>query len=248
MNNLKNQISNLQRKLSRMDINGATTNRATANNNNNTSRTGAGSRRRRRRRNRANNRNPSAAGSTAAAVAAASDPRRGVRYLGVDAAGTIRIRRKELVQAVKGAASGSVGVHPDSMPWFKKLASPFDQIIWHSCVFEYRPCASATVSGSFSMGIDWDSNSPTVVSYNSVANLTPVRDGPMWRALTMPLPANRLQSRRMYMLHVANDNKADFDYDRMPGYLNYCSTASDPNTVYGHIWCTYDVTLLGTAS
>lgn len=103
---------------------------------------------------------------------------------------------------------------------------------------------AATTNGSLVMGVDWDSNNATPVTYDVVSNYTPVVDVPIWQSAQMPLPSARLQTRKEYL--VKGDTKTP-DVDLLAGYL-MAITSGAPQTELGHIWIEYDVSLFGTIS
>lgn len=94
------------------------------------------------------------------------------------------------------------------------------------------------------VGVDWDAQNEASVSAAMVGALTPVMDVPVWQSASMTLPSSRLQSRKEYIVEAATTPAAS-EFDLAPGYVVYWGTAPG-DTIIGHLWVDYDVTLFGT--
>lgn len=168
---------------------------------------------------------------------------------GATASGTIRIRRRELLRAIKVKTDPTfVELGPDNFPWLKNLAKSFDRLKWHSCQFHWRPAVATTVGGMLMMGMDWDSNSGTTLTMEAISAMTPVYEAPLWQMGQLNLPAGRLMTRKEYLIRKDPKETSDDGFSRYPGYLCYVATGTDANTDAGHLWVEYDVTMFGTVA
>lgn len=238
---LKNQIANLQRKLARVNVsnNSGSGSNACASG-------GSKSARRRRRRN---------AGGRAvgaryiAPVVQNPNPRAGrVSRGGTSIDGGVRVRRKEYLFAVKqGSESpGWTRIAVSAFPWLKGVAKSFDRVTWHSLRIIYKPYVGTNTTGSFIIGVDWDSGTSKAPTYASVSAFTPVMEVPVWQSGVLVVPSSKLMTKKSYVCNRAADDKQPDDIYQ-PGQLCWTTTpASDAG--YGHVWAEYDVTLFGTQS
>nr|QHA33893.1 putative coat protein [Atrato Sobemo-like virus 1]QHA33897.1 putative coat protein [Atrato Sobemo-like virus 1] len=181
-------------------------------------------RRRRRRRNRANVSQPAAA---------------------VDNSGTVRVKRVEFLAAVKNPSDDTtVNSYFDmtgkNLTWLSKLVSAFDKIVWHSCVLEYRPYASAMTNGTVAIGTDWDSRQ--IPNRTRVLGCTPSVETQVSKAVRLSCPSAQLMSRKHYDL-----SSADGNFDGQPFRLLVSADSNVKGLYYGDIFVHYDVSLLGTS-
>lgn len=164
--------------------------------------------------------------------------------------GTITLQRSELLTSVEvagkaSAAAGSIKLLPTSgvLPWLYKLASSFDQIVWHSARVYYKPAVGTTFSGSMVIGVDWNP-SATGTSRATVQACSPVVEAAAWQPMSLALPAGRLQSRKFYFL------TASAAQDAAPAALlyNLKCTAQEVQAFVGDIWLEYRVSLLSPSA
>lgn len=172
--------------------------------------------------------------------------RQTVPYRGLSRQGAVRIARREYLGEIKNTdgvnAWGNFKLDPITFPWLKNIAKNFERVKWHSCMVLFKPCLSATTSGSIIYGVDWDSQvaESVIQDYEHISALTPVCEAPIWQASSLTLPSSRLQTRKEYNLNNKND------YDAMPAYIMYTSSGQTSKTVYGHMWVEYDLSFFGT--
>lgn len=162
--------------------------------------------------------------------------------------GTVRFARRELALTIKGGdmthQGNCVVLNPLNLPFVKKLAAMFDRYTWHKCSLHYRPIVSATTNGAIILGVDWDSSTRTVLSYDLVAALTPMVETPVWQAASLVLPTSKLQTRKEYIIR-GEDNKPD-EVDVSPGVMICAPSGVASGTTVGHIWIEYDMSFFGT--
>lgn len=241
MANLKAEIANLQRKLAKTTITPA----------NGASR---GSRRVRRGRGRGGNSRGRGGNRYIAPVMRNPNPSRLAKPGGaVSAAGTIRIKRKELLTALDLDKSGyykkAVELNVGSFPWLKNISGSFEQVQYHKLAFHYKPAVGTTASGLFMMGMDWNGKADmddNTKAMTAVSNSTPVVEVPLWQMASMVLPANKLQTRKSYV----TQNSVEVTYfDKAPGLLLVYvkGDATTQGLFIGNLWVEYEVTLSGTA-
>lgn len=237
---LKNQIANLQRKLSKVSVNGA--NRSAPNNNNNG---GSSSSKRRQRRSVAGFRSGAGGPSPTLAVVAPKVQNTNPSGRGFPPSGTIRVNRRELLLELKQSTAGSVDLMCANLPWLSKLSACFDRIRWHRAILVWRPAVGTSTGGQLLMGPDWDSNI-SKVSATQVAALTPIYESPIWQGGQLALPSSRLMTRKEYFIRQDKDKKTQVSECSPCGILySVTGTADQPA---GHLWLDYDVTLFGTVS
>lgn len=229
MEPLRSQIANLQRKLSRMQVQ--------TNNNSGTPQSNPRRRRPRRRRPRAG------AGGYVAPRVSNPNPRAGAPSKGISPQGSMRIARRELLGAVDQKYAASIEMVADSFPWLKKLSASFERIAWRKLVVLWKPAVGTTTNGRIMIGADWDAHHANTTA-TSVAALTPIMDVPVWQQGTLVLPPNRLMTRKEYM--ISDAGKTVDLIDRCPVALAIYvgGTGTD---VIGHVWIDYEVDLFGTA-
>lgn len=177
---------------------------------------------------------------------AGKSKRRGRKQRGLGTS-EIRFSKEEIVAVVltsdKGVASGTVGIHPDSAPILKKIASAFERIRWESVQIWWTSATSAMDAGQIAMGIDWDSTpkaSPSVQDIAAYAPhiITPLREGTPRTPLR--LSQDKLRGRAWYDPHLSN---ADI-IDKQPAALVWSATGKASMTV-GQIYMRYTVVLQG---
>jgi len=254
---LKNQIATLQRKLAKTQLNGPSSNSASRAN------MPSGSTRAKRRRNRRNASGGSVGARYIAPVVVDVNPKRTSRPRGnISPAGSMRIRRRELLTALNGQDKNYWLISPSktnttySLSWLPGLAANFDRYKVHSLKFVYRPSVGTTTAGTVMMGIDWDSRGWTsMTSTNAnymkyIAASTPMIETPAWQAATLVCPPSKLMSRKEYMIwEQAEKNswvvKEEDKCNVSPGSLVFMSTVASGEC--GHIWVEYDISMYGTS-
>lgn len=224
--NLKSQIASMQRRLSKMEL-GETSSIPKPNK----------SQRRRRRRER------QTLGVVGPAVQQINPrgPRRQRNKL-LTEEGSIRMTRREYVMDVIGNSTSFFELSPVRLPWLKGLSQIFDRYKWINVVMEYKPAVGTTTDGLLAMGVDWESKNSTY-DRSVIMCLTPLVEMPVWQAGVMPLPKNRLQTRKEYRIHGSQVGEETFD--TMPGIGCYSCTGK--GGVKGEIWLHYTIELFGTA-
>lgn len=233
--NLKNQIANLQKKLSKLQVNGSNNPSKTPRNN-----AGPSSRRRTRRRLAALRGGGAVAGSSAGYVA--SSVQNPINTKGFASQGSIRVSRRELHGAVNLGKNGSFLLHPSQLPWLSNIAKSFERITWHSCSLHFRSGTPTTVGGQFMMGVDWDSDATfSGDAVQLISCLTPSYEAPLWQSGVLPLPSSRLMTRKAYILRGEKTDVADTS----PGIVLW-NAGGTGTTEAGHLWIQYSVTLSGT--
>lgn len=230
---LKQQIAGLQRKLAKLN---GPSNAATSNSGPNAPARGA---RRRTRRNRSGG-GSAGTGSPANQVVAPKVQNPNPKGRSAPADGTIRVRRRELLKALKQKDQGAIPLEIADFPWLKKLAAAYDRVRWHGCKLIWRPAVGTAVGGQIIFGPDWDSNS-SATTVEAISCYTPVYESPLWQGGELVLPPSRLMTRTEYF--IRGDSKTP-DADLSPAYIvyNLGGNAGDA----GHLWIEYDVTLFGT--
>lgn len=225
---LKTEIANLQRRLSRIAVNGG---------NNNS----PNSRPRRRRPVRRANQSMAVVAPAIQPPVARAGPSRSRRGKAVSANdGSIRISRGEFLDVVTVQLVKKLT--PDSFPWLSALAKAFDRITWHSCTIQYKPAVGTTTNGIVTYGVDWDSDQGRLLDLKMAQALTPLQTHPVWQCSELRLPPPKLQTRKEYKLRAGTDKTDDFDL--APGDLLVWVEGNQG--LVGQIWVQYDVTLFGT--
>lgn len=158
--------------------------------------------------------------------------------------GEFKIRRTEFLKEINGQEIGSIMLSVDKFTWLNTLARSFDRITWNSVSLHFKSCAGTNTTGFISYGVDWDSSTPSSLSRAIVLALTPVMDHPVWQGSTLPLPSNRLMTRREYRIRTGATEDV---YDRGIGYLLYSCTAAK-SVMVGELWVSYTATLFGTTA
>lgn len=164
--------------------------------------------------------------------------------------GTITLQRSELIKSVEVAnnsntSDGYIKLLPTAsvLPWLYKLASSFDQIVWHQARVIYKPAIGTTFGGSFVIGVDWNP-AATTSSRSTVQACSPVAETAVWQPSQIVLPASRLQSRKYYFMSASQAQ------DAAPAAILYnlkCSSVAE-QTFIGDIWLEYKVSLLGPSA
>lgn len=164
--------------------------------------------------------------------------------------GTITLQRSEILCSIEVPVNGTsfadhVKLLPSAavLPWLHKIASSFDQIVWHQARVYYKPAVGTTFSGSLVIGVDWNP-AATVTTRSTVQACSPVMEAAAWQPMQMVLPAARLQSRKYYFL------TATAAQDAAPAALLFnlkCSTVKE-QTFLGDIWLDYRISLLSPSA
>ncbi|QSL99569.1 MAG: putative capsid protein [Pythion sobemo-like virus] len=164
--------------------------------------------------------------------------------------GELVIGRQELLLSleVKKDASESKQVvkllpTETALTWLNKLAGNFDQIEWLSASLVWKPAVGTTFNGSLIIGVDWNAaanDAKRVVVQATVPHV----DTPVWQQARLAMPANRLQSRKAYIL------KADAAVDSSPGVVlvNAKTNKVADDTFLGDLWLDYRVRLMGPSA
>lgn len=164
--------------------------------------------------------------------------------------GTITLQRSELLETIEvvangTSAKGAIRLLPTAncMKWLHKIASSFDQIVWHSARVYFKPAVGTTFAGSLVIGVDWNP-AATDAARDTVQACSPVTESPAWQPSQLVLPTQRLQSRRYYFMVSA------VAQDTSPAAVlyNLKCTASTAQTFVGDIWIDYKVSLLSPSA
>lgn len=175
----------------------------------------------------------------------AKKPKAGASSVNMNA-GEVTISKLELcgtvkVEANKSSNAGSCSLYPPDLPFLSSLSKSFERIKWHSCALMYKPAASMTQAGLFSMGVDWNW-STAQTTRKKIAAYQPTCTTSVWKEVTMSLPPQRLQSRLWYSTEAASGP------DSGPGVIAWAadSAGGSAGVTLGEIWVQYRVTLSGT--
>lgn len=205
--------------------------------------------RRRRRRRRARGRQNAAPAPPVGqpGMPSTTNPRnRATRVVGNE--GHMRIARDELCATLTAGADGSASFTVQLNPldgafgWLSGVAKSWERVVWHSVHISWRPAVGTTADGLIAYGFNWDpENASGAPKRAEVAQLSPVKDHPIWQATDrQPLVAPRAQLRgRNFYVMAAKDRS-----DSTPAALQIAASGA-PSKLLGEVWCRYDLTLQG---
>lgn len=166
-------------------------------------------------------------------------------------AGEVTLSRTELLTSVdleanKDASLRSIPLLPSAqvMSWLYKISQAFDRIVWLRARVIWKPCVGTMANGSLVVGVDWASANSSNWTRSNVQALTPTVENAVWQSSVLPIPQERLMTRRYYSLNSSSPE------DRQPGAVVYHlkGPASNSKTPYGDLWIEYTVRLSGTQS
>lgn len=168
--------------------------------------------------------------------------------------GDIVIARSELLKTTTKAGSAVI-LHPSSFPWLKTLVKVFERYRFVSLALEYRPLVGTQTPGSFTMGVDWMTNTVKTaltkhgdltlalgtIDKPAILALTPSVDSPVWQPVKrLVIPPSILNTRLWYVTDAPDASSNVEDYT--PAYI--VQQSSDDNQ--GEVWIHYKVHLSGT--
>lgn len=168
----------------------------------------------------------------------------------MDRTGELVLARSELLFSVEAEAKTSefkkaTKLLPSgtSLTWLNKLAESFDQIEWLSASLVWKPAVGTTFNGSVICGVDWNAGA-TDAARTTVQACMPHFDTPIWQQARLSLQAQRLQSRKAYIL------KAENAVDQAPGVIlvNVKFDEKTTKQFLGDLWLDYRVRLMGPSA
>lgn len=164
--------------------------------------------------------------------------------------GELVIGRQELLhslEVLKGTSETAKAIKllpsTTALTWLNKLAGNFDQIEWLSAALVWKPAVGTTFNGSLIIGVDWNAGA-TDAKRVTVQATVPHVDTPVWQQARLSMPANRLQSRKAYILKDADAVNCS------PGVVlvNAKTNKVTDDTFLGDLWLDYRVRLMGPSA
>lgn len=164
--------------------------------------------------------------------------------------GMIRIRRVEMVEAVKaatdGSASGTIKLQPSDFPFLKGLGKSFEKVKWTKIHVYWKPAGSLTTTGLLAIGVDWDADDDfKAPSRENILAYTPNISCPVredCQRSPLKLPAVRLRQLG-WLTPDGGGNPAT----RRPATLVYSLSSNiSSNNLVGEIYIDYAVQMTGT--
>lgn len=241
MEQLRQQVAALNRKLNAMSINGTPP------------QTGKTARnRRRRQRQRQRGAGQTTPGTTGLVTnVAMNGGGRGRRNRGRGpklAQGEIAMAREELIRTIsipagKTKMSDYVDLCPENFAFLKTLYNSFERIKYLKLNIRYKSAVGTMQGGMVTYAIDW-SLSASGKDRTALSSYTPNCSHPVWQTSNgLTLPVSRLQSRTWYVSNSSADA-----IDKCPARLLVAAdaTAGQTDLTVGELWVDYHVVLSGT--
>lgn len=166
--------------------------------------------------------------------------------------GRVRVRHREFISDVSGAASGaylakSIPLNPglkESFPWLSGLATSFESYTVKSMRFEYQPIVGTIESGMVMLAVDYDAADPAPGSKVEFMQTFGATRSTVWSSCTVvctPQNLNKLPQRYTRKSPWAGNGDIK-TYDL--GVLHIATEGQATNSVKGEIYVCYDIELI----
>lgn len=165
----------------------------------------------------------------------------------------MRIRETEMWTIVSNndaTKSAAISLHfrpgNSGLVVLDKVGDLFDNWIIHSFVATYRPACAATQTGVLGVGVDWETDDPTVkvsevTTLKKIAVLDPHSIGACWQPFRFALPASRMQRNRIMKTAAADTS----DQKRAATSFHIIGILDKGDFTAGYIEVEYDITFTG---
>jgi len=134
---------------------------------------------------------------------------------------------------------------PGSFPWLSKVAKPFENFVFHTLNYEYKPSCPTTTQGSLTLVPEYDSTAPLPVEKTDILSKTGVVKTPLWNSATCALDPKKLNAQMK--CHKVRDSPVTKSELRStdPYHLGVMidNGAENTSSTLGEIWVNYDVDL-----
>jgi len=141
--------------------------------------------------------------------------------------------------------AGNIGL-TSSFPWISTLAPGFENFVFKTCNFLFKPSAPTTTPGSISLVPSYDSSKEFGTTKEELLNNVGTVRGPVWTESTCKLDPRKLNA--AFKSHKIRDGPLADGEDikttdpfKLGVYLD--KGAVDANTSLGELWVDYDVEL-----